>query len=153
MGSLKIFGTLKIFRSLKNFGTLKILGTLKIFGTLKILGTLNFFYWTMSDLILVGIQYSSVYILGPVTVIFLKSFFKLRDVYYLSIFWGTIIYELFFSVFEMTNMYAVRFHSNESVNLQTSSQALECKRFENRLFSSPSDRHIYTAKFYAHPIR
>jgi hypothetical protein len=53
----------------------------------------------------------------------------------------------------MTNMYAVRFHSNESVNLQTSSQALECKRFENRLFSSPSDRHIYTAKFYAHPIR
>jgi hypothetical protein len=38
------------------------------------LGTLNFFYWTMSDLILVGIQYSSVYILVPVTVIFLNPF-------------------------------------------------------------------------------
>jgi len=62
---------------------------------------------------------------------------------------------LLFQFFQKNHhtMYAVRFHSSDSSTLQTTSQAIECKRFENRLFSSPSDRHIYTSKFYANPIR
>ena len=38
-------------------------------------------------------------------------------------------------------------------SLESTSSMLECKNFHKRLFQAPSDRHIYSVRFYVAPVR
>jgi hypothetical protein len=49
------------------------------------------------------------------------------------------------------NNYTIEYLNNTT--LQSSSAQLECKGFAKRLFQSPSDRHVYAAKFFVAPVR
>jgi len=59
---------------------------------------------------------------------------------------------LSFYIFQFI-MYQMKFDDLKTNKIITISKTLECKGFSKQLYQLPSDRHAYSAKFFATPVR